>query len=697
MLNVIFTYPTWLILFCVLAGVVYSALFYRKDKALNETPQWLIYVMAIARFSVVSILGLLLMKPLVQSENQKIEKPIIVIAQDDSESILFNKDSIYYKSEFPDQLLKLKNKLSENYQVEVISFGDEIKDSLVFSFSDKQTDLSMLMDEVEAKYFGRNLGAIIIAGDGLYNKGVNPLYSNQFVEATTIYTIALGDTNKKKDLAIANVAHNKLAYLGNDFPIEVVVNADYLMGQTLIASISRNGNEIATQQKEITTDNEIITLPFKIEADKAGKQLYTVTLKGMEDEFTLLNNSQEIFIEVLDNKQEILIVTAAPHPDVAAIKYAIEKNINYKVTVQHIDDYSGGMEQFNLVILHQIPSANGGEQKLLNDINKEKIPSLYFVGGQSNYAAFNQLKTGLTLIGPNGSTDAKPAINVGFSNFKVDGNVQDLLPNLPPVQIPFATDYQITNAVNVLMYQKIGNTTTNFPLIGFNGAGDEKVGFVLGEGIWRWKFQDYIKNNNNAGFESLVSKMVQYLAVKEDKSKFRVFAESEYLENEKVIFNAELYNDIYELVNDVEVNLIITDNNGEELPTKTFSKAGQSYRLDAGIFGPGKYLYRAVTTYNGENFEVEGEFVIKALKVEYLNTVADHQLLYSLSEKTGGKMYSKEDFQKILIDIENNNKIASISYVNQELTDVIKWGWILILLLILLSLEWFLRKRYGAY
>lgn len=677
--------------------MLYSALFYRRDKALNETPQWLIYVMALARFLAVFILGVLLLKPLIESESQKIEKPIVVIAQDNTESVLFNKDSSFYRNEYIAQLGVLKEQLENDYQVEVISFGDKVQDTLLFDFSEKQTDMSMLLNEIESRYFGRNLGAVILASDGLYNKGLHPLYSNQFVAATTFYTIALGDTNKKKDIAIANVASNKLAYLGNDFPVEVVVNADYLKGQTLQASIFKNGKELSSIQKEITSDNEVLTLPFKIEADKAGKQLYTVELKPLEGEFTLVNNQQEVFIEVLDNKQEILIVTAAPHPDVAAIKYAIEKNINYKVEVVNISDYSGGLEKFNLVILHQVPSLNGGEQKLLNDIEKTKVPVLYFVGGQSNYAAFNQLKTGLTLIGPNGVTDAKPAMNIGFNNFTVEDNIKNLLPNLPPVQIPFAGDYQVTNAVNVLFYQKIGNTATNFPLIGFNPGGDRKMGFVLGEGIWRWKFQDYIKNQSNAGFESLISKMIQYLAVKEDKSKFRVFAESEYLENEKVIINAELYNDIYELVNDAEVNLIITNQEGEELPTKTFAKAGQSYRLDAGVFSPGKYSYKAITNYNGKNYEVEGELIIKALKVEYLNTVADHNLLFSLSEKTGGKMYSKNDFQSLVDDIKKNNKIAAISYVNQELTDVIKWHWILVIIISLLSIEWFLRKRYGAY
>ncbi|MCB9189996.1 MAG: hypothetical protein H6599_12035 [Flavobacteriales bacterium] len=191
--------------------------------------------------------------------------------------------------------------------------------------------------------------------------------------------------------------------------------------------------------------------------------------------------------------------------------------------------------------------------------------------------------------------------------------------------------------------------------------------------------------------------MIQFLALKEDKSKFRVSSESEFLENEKVIFNAELYNDIYELVNESEVNITITNENGDEYPVKTFSKAGKSYRLDAGNFSPGKYNYKAVTSFNGKTYTVEGDFVVKELKVEFANTVADYSLLFNLADKTGGKLFSKDDFSALKEELKENNKIAAVSYVNQELTDVIKWKWILILILTLLSLEWFLRKRYGAY
>ncbi len=696
-MNLTFVYPSWMVILCVLIGVIYSVIFYRREKLFSEISNPILYLMAILRFSVVTLLAILLLEPLVQSEIQKIEKPIVVIAQDNTQSVVLNKDSLFYKNDYPQKMNQLISALSEKYEVKTISFGEQLSDQLSFSFSERQTDISQLFEDLYAKYYGRNLGAVIIASDGVYNKGHNPLYSSSNIKNASIYTIALGDTNQKKDVAIANVAHNKIAYLGNDFPLEVVINSSFFKGKITNVSVVKDDKIIASQEISFTSDNDVLTIPFKIEATKSGKHKYEVVVNELEDEFTLVNNKTEIFIDILDNKQQILLVYAAPHPDIGAMKLSIEKNINYKVDVISIDDYKGKIEEYNLVILHQIPSVNGSESKLLKDIENSKQATLFVLGAKNQFSTFNQLKTGLSIIAPKGITDAKPVLNNAFKSFTTSDLQVNLIPQLPPMQIPFAGDYKLATGAQVYMYQKIGNTQTQFPLIAFNDKDGQKNGFILGEGIWRWKFQDFIKNDNNQAFDDLISKMVQYLSVKEDKNKFRVNCSGEFLENENVIIQAELYNDIFELVNDVDVTLDITNEEGLSVPQKAFSKAGSAYRLDAGSFTPGNYSYIAKTVYDGKKYEVKGDFVVKELKIEFLNTVSDFSLLFNLSEKSGGKMYFKDDFQGIVNDIENNNNVASISYVNKELTDVIKWKWILFLLLALLSIEWFLRKRNGAY
>jgi hypothetical protein len=43
--------------------------------------------------------------------------------------------------------------------------------------------------------------------------------------------IALGDTAVKKDVILAKVDHNRYAYLGNQYPVEVTVEAAQFKGQ----------------------------------------------------------------------------------------------------------------------------------------------------------------------------------------------------------------------------------------------------------------------------------------------------------------------------------------------------------------------------------------------------------------------------------------------------------------------------------
>ena len=106
------------------------------------------------------------------------EKPIVVIAQDNSESIKIKGDSTFYNQTFPSALATLTSSLEESFEVVTFTFGTEVKDGLNLDYSEKQTDYSLLLDEIYARYSNRNLGALIIGSDGVYTKGKNPLYSN---------------------------------------------------------------------------------------------------------------------------------------------------------------------------------------------------------------------------------------------------------------------------------------------------------------------------------------------------------------------------------------------------------------------------------------------------------------------------------------------------------------------------------------
>ncbi|MGB1032981.1 MAG: hypothetical protein ACPGWM_10205, partial [Flavobacteriales bacterium] len=179
-----------------------------------------------------------------KSITSDVEDPIVIVVQDNSESLVLGKDSSFIKGDYQQQLKNLETELKESFEVKSFKFGDHVSESLDgIAYNEKSTDFSLLLDELFSKFSHRNLGAIVIASDGIYNKGSNPAYSFKKLKAP-IYTIALGDTIDQKDFRIIEVAHNRLAYLGNDFPLEISIEGKKCQGETSILTVERNGNVI---------------------------------------------------------------------------------------------------------------------------------------------------------------------------------------------------------------------------------------------------------------------------------------------------------------------------------------------------------------------------------------------------------------------------------------------------------------------
>lgn len=695
-MNLIFTYSPWLVLLCIGCGLLYAGVLYFKDKRLNELSKTWVRALALMRFLAVTILALLLLEPLFETTKSTSEKPVIAIIQDNSESVVFNKDSLFIKNEYLNSLNKLKSVLSDKYEVVNYGFDDKtyLTDSL--QFSGKETNISDAINQINNRYYNRNLGAVILATDGIYNQGSNPFFESKKLKNIPIYTIALGDTTPTKDIWIDNIVNNHLAYRGNDFPAEIIVKASGFNGGKSILKIVKN-NTILAQKEVIFNNNEFVaTLPFNIEAKALGLQKYTAIIEPLNGEQTKQNNSKDFYVDVLESKQKILVLANAPHPDIAQIKRAIESNKNYEVTTQIIKNFNNKIDAYSLVILHNLPSDNENIKSLIQGLENKNTPLLFVLGNQTNFNYFNSLKQGLNISNANSFSEAQGVVNSKFTLFKFSENLQKKLSKFPPLSVPFSRDFKLTNSSEVLVYQKIGFTQTSYPLIAFDKQNNKKRGFIIGDGIWKWKFFDYLENENNSVFNELITQTIQYLAAKEDKSFFRVYSENMFKENESIFIEAEVYNKSYELDNSSDVSITIKNEAGNEFPFN-FSKTSNRYELKAGILPAGSYSFIAKTIINGKENIKTGEFTVTELKSEQLNTVANHQLLFNIADITGGKMYSPNQLNNLQKDIEDREDIVNVIYTKKDVNDLINLKWVFFVLLFLLSLEWFFRKRNGAY
>ena len=87
-MQLLLDYPWYYILFCLLAGAAYSFILYRKTpKQKDDTPRSWRLPLALLRFVTVAFIAFLLLAPLVKRHVNTHEKPIIVLAQDVSESV----------------------------------------------------------------------------------------------------------------------------------------------------------------------------------------------------------------------------------------------------------------------------------------------------------------------------------------------------------------------------------------------------------------------------------------------------------------------------------------------------------------------------------------------------------------------------------------------------------------------------------
>ena len=308
-----------------------------------------------------------------------------------------------------------------------------------------------------------------------------------------------------------------------------------------------------------------------------------------------------------------------------------------------------------MVILHQVAENNVA----LKSIAESSLSVWYIVGAQSNESVFNQINLGIKVNKSRGVfNDILPKVDTQFPLFTLSEQTQNTIKNFPPL-LGFFGEYELKNNGYQLLNQKIGSVETNNPLFVFFQQNDKKNAVLFGEGIWKWRMQELLMNKNNDATNELINKAVQFLSVKDDKSKFRIIYDNSYHENEELIIKAELYNDSYELINDPEVKLTVENSENKKF-NFLFNKTTKAYFLNAGLLPPGAYQFVAETVYGEKKYTQKGKFQVLPLVLEANNTTADFQVLSNIAQKHGGKMFLPSQLDELAAEIEQNKNISSI-------------------------------------
>ena len=692
--NISIAYPWWFVLLCLLVGAAYAAILYYKSKDSERFVEykWVQILLPILRFLLGSILAFLLLGPVLKYAGFITQKPIIAVVVDDSKSMIQSGETLETISK---QVADLQIRLSEKYEVDLISYSNVPQFTTVdkFTATGSETNISQALRYANEQYVNQNLGGVVLLTDGIYNGGSNPSFVAENYKVP-IYTIGVGDTTVYADIGVNNVSHNSLAYLGNEFPLRIEVKATKLAGKQANMQVLLNGSTILQKSVFIDKENFFYEADVVAKAQKLGQNKVEVRLTTFDNEKNKGNNAYTLYVDVIDGKKKVAIWAEAPHPDLGMLSAAVNTNENYEAAIS-LKSYEVSSD-IDLVILHNW-FATQAQLNLYEKLKRSGIPVLLIVGDDFDRRIFNGGSQDIKFSASGRGTNAAlPLVNGRFEYFELEADLAQNIKKWPPLKAAFGK-YKGYQPSDILLYQQIGSVTTQEPLILLNASNKSRLGIVAGTGLWQWRLVDFEKNETHEGVNSLVTKMVQYLAVKEDKKLLKVYPSAkQYGVGEDVTLLGELYNQSLDPISGQEININLKDADGK-VYKHTMTASGSQYRLVLQNLEAGAYQYEAKATVGGVSLADKGYFTIVGQQKELVNLTAEFNMLRGLSSATGGQFVSLTGAEVLGNNLLENESLKSVIAEENKLEDLIKFQWIFWLLLSLLSIEWFVRKWAGGY
>ena len=669
----------WLIAIVLSLGAGYWV--YRADVRRAVPYPWLT---SLLRSLVVFFTLLLILVPTIIITKNIIEKPTILLLQDDSRSVAtaLGADTTAYRK----NVNALTDRLSDKYKVVRWAFGNSIQNDTLFQYKQEATDISAALARAQ-EFFGlQNLGAVILASDGRFNQGMNPLYQ-QLSFHSSLYTVAIGDSAQQKDLRIAGAYANKTVTINSNFEIRADIVASLCRGYSNSVAIKEGDNTLSSVPVSINNDKYDRSVSFTIKAATTGLHHYIISIPEAEGEKNIANNRRDLFIDVVEDKKNILIVSAAPHPDVNAIKDALSGLESYKITVFTADNFPASLTGYNVIILHGLPSANN---RLAAKIIAAKKPIWCILSNQTELAGFNELQalTHIT-VSPSVQHDVLATFDPSFTMFTLPQNIQSVTDKMPPLVINVG-NIRYAPGTNVLLREKQGEQAPLWAL----QQGSVPVAVLLGEGLWRWRLYEYKNFNDHNVIDECIRQTVAFLSANNNDKPFSV-ALQKYVwsDQEPITLNGYLLNANNEQVNTPDVQLPITDSSKRK-QNFSFERSGTAYNLNIGIWAGGTYTYSARATYNEKEYTANGTFVVTRIPLESMESGADYTLLYGLAGKYNGSFVPAKNISALYDSITHNERIKPLIQTNTETVPLVDCKWYFFIILLLAVAEWLLRK-YG--
>jgi hypothetical protein len=688
----------WFIL--LVAGILMSFWTYTKYHSIQVGWRWILVGLRLAVFFV---LLFLLSNPVIQQVTQLIRKPIITVLFDDTKSVSVQKGN--WKGQIPIKELinRLENIDTTNVSIKRFSFGLEanpLDDFRTLQFDRAGTDIHASLMQVAEN---SNPDMVILVSDGITTTGRDPLFGARKL-TVPLHIISVGDTTIQRDLILETVQYPAVGYTNSSIPIVAnVINQGY-PNTSIEVELRQDGQTL--QKKQITTiaDRSSHMVDFEVTSNAPGLKSIQIIVTPQDGEYTEANNRQNIRIEILEDKVNILHLAFELHPDVGAFRTILADNPAFNVTERtwiSEDKFLEGplperADTMDLIVFHGIPS---NSPYTLNNILSQYLQLnsvLYFHTPGASPRFFSEIMGGILPVEINFSRARIPVQLIPSS--ELSGHpILDLpvieLARGPLLQSPVAGILPSTRSLSIIQTGLRGEILQT-PVVAVQHTGNNRATAFLGSGIYLWMLQNDAQLRD--WMEKLLTNIVNWTAADLAAERFIISpVRQQFNSGQDVVFQATIKDESGNLSSDADIMVRISSEGGFSRDFSMISAGSGFYNLTIPGLPDSDYVYEAIAGI--QRIDVgsrTGSFSVGGSMIELIDLQRKDDLLRNMARLTSGIYVSYEQAEALFNYLESITKLSSTEefttafYLNRSPV------WFM-LLVVFLSLEWLIRKKFA--
>jgi len=684
----------------VILAVAVSWFYYRRS-TLEGTYKKLF---AVLRFLSLFFIFLLFSSPVITFIKNTFSDPVNVYLIDNSQSLLLDKRDVLLsrvlderlRSSEPGNSDNLYFLFSGNLMKEVKK--DELQSISYSGINNFETNLTSSLYSLQERLANENLSSVTIISDGIINEGGSPETAARLLNVPVNY-ILTGDTVQHNDLVLKNIFFNKTAFIESNVPVNVSINS-YNYNTEIRINLYEEDNLVQTKVLKVSKDQNIYELSFNVMSVAEKIIKYKIEIEGLDDEITLKNNFEEFFIKFVNNKFRILVLSGGPGPDFAFISEEIKKVKNFEavfLTQKSSSEFYEGtippLGNFDSYIFIGFPTSITNPN-ILNEIGtaleKNNSSLVFFAGRNTDHNKLSVLADKLpfktiSFSDKEEETGIRAVSKLNNDIFKNNGLISQV--NSFPNIFKTASSFAVNSSAETFLIM----SQNSEPAFIIQNTEKNKSAAFLAYGLYKWRLNN---QRNNAGevLNYIITSSVIAITDKEQKKTFNVeTTKPVYSKFENVRFNARITN--YELQGGEKIRVKITGN-GFNNSFELVKKDNRYFEGEINIPADGTYSYTAELL-SGNNLieSTDNRFIIGENNFEYKLTRADNSFLNKLSGDTYGINFSNADNSVIKDSLINFNERSKSEFKTRKNFELNVNPYYLGIIIFLLCLEWFFRKR----